>query len=71
MIGMKNVKEMIIDLIFFRLQNLEDNKDELWHLVIQGTPGSGKTEVAKIIGKLYFSLGITQKINLLLLKEVI
>ena len=61
MIGMKNIKEMIIDLIFFRLQNLEDKKDELWHLVIQGTPGSGKTEVAKIIGQLYYGLGITKK----------
>ena len=61
MIGMKNIKEMIIDLIFFRLQNLEDKKDELWHLVIQGTPGSGKTEVAKIIGKLYYGLGIIKK----------
>jgi SpoVK/Ycf46/Vps4 family AAA+-type ATPase len=61
MIGMKNVKEMIIDLIFFRLQNLEDNKQELWHMVIQGTPGSGKTEVAKILGKLYYSLGITKE----------
>ena len=61
MIGMKNVKQMIIDLIFFRLQNLQDNKEELWHLVIQGSPGSGKTEVAKIIGKLYNSLGITKK----------
>ena len=64
MIGMKNVKEMIIDLIFFRLQNIQDsreNTEELWHLVIQGTPGSGKTEVAKIIGKLYYSLGIVKK----------
>ena len=63
MIGMKNVKETIIDLIFFRLQNIQDNynvKDELWHLVIQGTPGSGKTEVARIIGKLYYSLGIVK-----------
>lgn len=69
MIGMKNIKEMIVDLIFFRLQNLEDIKDELWHLVIQGTPGSGKTEVAKIIGKLYYSLGIVKKDKFTLVKR--
>jgi hypothetical protein len=69
MIGMKNIKEMIIDLIFFRLQNLEDKKEELWHLVIQGTPGSGKTEVAKIIGKIYYSLGITKKDKFTLVKR--
>lgn len=61
MIGMKNVKEMIIDLMFFRLQNLKDGDNEMWHLVIQGTPGSGKTEIAKILGKLYYSLGIAKK----------
>jgi tRNA splicing ligase len=60
-ITVKNIKELIIDLIFFRLQNLEDSQNELWHLVIQGSPGSGKTEVSKIIGKLYYGLGITQK----------
>ena len=60
MIGMKNVKEMIIDLIFFRLQNFGDDKEELWHLVIQGSPGCGKTEVSKIIGRLYYSLGIVK-----------
>ena len=69
MIGMKNIKEMIIDLIFFRLQNLEDNSEELWHLVIQGTPGSGKTEVARIIGKLYYSLGIVKKDKFTLVKR--
>jgi len=69
MIGMKNIKEMIIDLIFYRLQNFEDNKEELWHLVIQGTPGSGKTEVAKIIGKLYYGLGITKKDKFTLVKR--
>lgn len=69
MIGMKNIKQMIIDLIFFRLQNIDDNNDELWHLVIQGTPGSGKTEVAKILAKLYYSMGIVQKEELIMVKR--
>lgn len=60
-IGMKNIKKMIIDLIFFRLQNFEENiKDEMWHLVIQGSPGCGKTEISKVIGKLYYGLGIVE-----------
>ena len=50
---MKNVKEMIIDLMFFRLQNLRDGDNEMWHLVIQGTPGSGKTEIAHVLGTFY------------------
>jgi SpoVK/Ycf46/Vps4 family AAA+-type ATPase len=69
MIGMKNIKEMIIDLIFFRLQNLEDSQNDLWHLVIQGSPGCGKTEVSRIIGKLYYCLGITKKDKFTLVKR--
>jgi SpoVK/Ycf46/Vps4 family AAA+-type ATPase len=63
MIGMKNVKEMVLDLIFFRLQNIKDttNRDEMWHTVIEGTPGSGKTELARILGKIYYGLGICKK----------
>lgn len=62
MIGMKLVKDMILDLIFFRLQNIKDNdKDELWHTVIQGSPGTGKTEVSKMLGKIFFGLGICKK----------
>lgn len=61
MIGMTNVKNMIIDLIFFRLQNFEDDTNELWHLVIQGDPGCGKTEISKIIAKIYFGLGIIKQ----------
>ena len=59
MIGMKLVKDMILDLIFFRLQNIKDNdKEEMWHTVIQGSPGTGKTEISKMLAKIFFGLGI-------------
>jgi hypothetical protein len=62
MIGMRLVKDMILDLIFFRLQNIKDNdKDELWHTVIQGSPGTGKTEVSKMLGRIFYGLGICKK----------
>ncbi len=115
MIGMKNVKSMIMDLLFFRLQKIEDQEilppptvlpevkkprivlpfgnppkggscgsgdDEeaslnvctmetlnqeksalrdMYHMVITGSPGCGKTEVAKILAKLYYCLGIAKK----------
>ena len=58
-IGMKKIKEMILDLIFLRLQNIDDkSENEMWHLVVQGSPGCGKTEVSRVIGKLYYGLGI-------------
>ena len=61
-IGMKKIKEMILDLIFLRLQNIDDkSENEMWHLVVQGSPGCGKTEVSRVIGKLYYGLGIVTK----------
>ena len=133
MIGMKNVKSMIMDLLFFRLQNFEDapapppappgpvrleraHRDplfdlltgggrggggfgggcgggddepapvvhtmeslqrdkeqnggrEMYHMVITGSPGCGKTEVAKILAKLYYCLGICKQEKFTLAKR--
>ena len=127
MIGMKNVKRMILDLLFYRLQNLENEDDEeensalkkqknnnlspfmnplppsgptgdccdsdsdtegkinicnmetlnkdksslknMYHMVITGSPGCGKTEVGKILAKLYYTLGIAKKDKFTLAKR--
>lgn len=126
MIGMKSVKKMILDLLFYRLQNLENeddnedfeekpalkkqkihnlpsfmmppqppggccdseedeskmniynmetlNKDKsslknMYHMVITGSPGCGKTEVGKILAKLYYTLGIAKKDKFTLAKR--
>jgi SpoVK/Ycf46/Vps4 family AAA+-type ATPase len=61
MIGMKHLKEDVFRQILYVLQNLhEDQNGERDYLntVIYGAPGSGKTEVAKIIGGLYSNLGL-------------
>ncbi len=34
---------------------------DMYHMVITGSPGCGKTEVAKILAKLYYCLGIARK----------
>jgi Holliday junction resolvasome RuvABC ATP-dependent DNA helicase subunit len=61
MIGMKSIKENIVDQILYFVQDLHnispDNGDYL-HTVICGPPGTGKTEVAKIMGKIFSNLGI-------------
>ena len=61
MIGMKNIKENIVDQILYYLQNLhkitkDDKKiisNDYMHTVIYGPPGNGKTEVTQINGKIY------------------
>ena len=58
MIGMESVKQDMVDHILFRIQNLDNSNQDMMHTVIQGPPGVGKTEVAKIIGKVYLAMGI-------------
>jgi SpoVK/Ycf46/Vps4 family AAA+-type ATPase len=64
MIGMKDLKNNIVEQIIYFIQELHKNKDssgEYLHTVIYGPPGTGKTEIAKIMGKIYSKIGILSK----------
>ena len=56
MIGMTNVKNDIFQLLLYQLQEFDNSKDML-HTIIEGEPGVGKTELAKILGKIYREMG--------------
>jgi len=64
MIGMKELKNNIVDQILYFVQELHKSKcsdGDFMHTVIYGAPGTGKTEIAKIMGKIYSKLGILTK----------
>ena len=56
MIGMVNIKRDIFDILMYQLQEF-DNKKDMLHTIIEGEPGVGKTELTKIIAKVYQSMG--------------
>jgi SpoVK/Ycf46/Vps4 family AAA+-type ATPase len=58
MIGMQKVKDEIVDHVLFYIQKLDKESSDMMHTLIQGPPGVGKTEVAKIIGRIYNAMGI-------------
>jgi SpoVK/Ycf46/Vps4 family AAA+-type ATPase len=61
MIGMNCLKTNIVDQILYFVQELHKNKNskgDFMHTVIFGPPGTGKTEIAKIMGKIYSKIGL-------------
>ena len=62
MIGMDKIKKDIFDTICFFIHGL-NNKEELNHVVITGDPGVGKTTLARLIGRIYLSLGFLKTSN--------
>jgi len=63
MIGIENMKKSVLDqLIYFMLElHIGKNTSEFKHTIIAGPPGTGKTEVAKILGAMYSKIGILKK----------
>jgi hypothetical protein len=57
-IGMKNVKEQIFEMIIYYLQGFENENKNMLHSVIEGPPGVGKTKLGKIMAQIYCALGI-------------
>ena len=57
MIGLKDVKDSIVEQILFYIQHLENGNNDFLHTTLYGNPGVGKTELGKILGKVYSSLG--------------
>ena len=60
MIGMKKLKNSVVDQIIYFMQGL-DKKNDFMHTVIYGPPGTGKTEIAELLGKIFSLLGILKR----------
>lgn len=67
LIGLENVKAKVNDLIAFQTiqmlrekQGLHSHKGTL-HLAFTGNPGTGKTTVARIVGRVYKQIGLLSK----------
>lgn len=59
MIGLKKLKNQIVDQILYFVQGIDESV--MMHTVLEGPPGAGKTTVSHILSKIYSKLGIFRK----------
>jgi len=60
MIGLASVKTSILRQLMYFLQGFTEDGDYK-HTVLTGPPGTGKTEIAKILGNMYSKIGVLKK----------
>jgi len=60
MVGITKFKDAVLDQILYFVQRLHcgGKEPDFMHTVLCGPPGTGKTEIAQILGKMYSKIGI-------------
>lgn len=62
LIGLNEFKSSIVRQIVFILLDIQNNDEyDMRHTILYGDPGTGKTTIAQIIGKIYSKLGMLSK----------
>jgi stage V sporulation protein K len=71
MIGLENVKELVFEIYAllqignYRTEAGLSSNSQVYHMIFRGNPGTGKTTVARMIAKLFQTMGVLSKGHLI------
>lgn len=65
LVGMKKIKKDVVNLILYRLSRKGKREKEMYHTVLAGPPGCGKTTISKYLAVLYHELGLIKTNNII------
>lgn len=79
LVGMDKLKQGVIDLVIYHLQDLhrhrrksqytDESEGDMFHTVLYGSPGCGKTLTAHILAKIYCKMGFLPTENVVVAKR--
>lgn len=69
MVGLTNIKNELIDLILHYLMMSNIDNDNMLHMTLEGSPGCGKTKLAKIISKILNKMNILKSDKIIYAKS--
>ena len=60
-IGLNDIKDSIVDQIIYLVTHSDEKEPPMLHTIIDGPPGTGKTKIARIIGKIISKIDYLKK----------
>lgn len=62
-VGLEHIKNKLVDQIIYLVYHCDEKNPPMLHTIIDGPPGTGKTKIAWIIGKIISNIGYLKKVK--------